>query len=124
MLHLTKGNIEFVYITLTEKQILVNPNYLFIFKNRSTNDIINFVLVNQDDISIHKDRYNKFEIDVDYYFGNSYTGIYEYNIYEQTSTSNTNPQGLNLLENGIMVLKVQSSIFTEYQTTDTYKTRQ
>ena len=37
---------------------------------------------------------------------------YIYNIYEQASTSNTNPTGLNLLETGIMELKQASTIFT------------
>jgi hypothetical protein len=124
MLHLTKGNIENIYLTLTEKVTLPIPNYLFVFTNRSSNLKVNFVLLNADDISIHKDRYNMFEIDVDEYFDISTTGVYEYEVYEQTSTSNINPNGLNLLENGIMMLKVATTIFTEYSTTDTYKIRQ
>lgn len=124
MLHLTKGLTEYIYLTLTEKQILANPNYLFIFKSRSDNQIVSFVILNEDDLSDHKDRFNKFEIIVDDNFEFSTTGVWEYSVYEQTSTSNLNPNGLNLLESGILMLNNPSNIFTEYTTTDTYKIRQ
>jgi hypothetical protein len=51
-------------------------------------------------------------------------GQYTYEIYEQASSSNTNPTGLNMLESGIMMLNQASTIFTSYQTTDTFKIRQ
>jgi hypothetical protein len=51
-------------------------------------------------------------------------GQYDYEIYEQASTTNTNPVGLNMLESGIMELIGTAMSFTEYSTTDTYKIRQ
>ena len=51
-------------------------------------------------------------------------GQYDYEVYEQASTSNTNPAGLNMIESGIMELVGTPFEFTEYSTTDTYTIRQ
>lgn len=124
MIQLTKGQTQFVYLTLTEKQTISSPNYLFTFKNRSTNTEVKFVLLNNADTSLYKDRYNKFSIKVDKYFSSKPRGQWTYSIYQQTSTSNTDVTGLTLLESGIMWLNDAEEIFTEYQTKDTYKIRQ
>lgn len=113
-----------MYLTLTEKQTISSPNYLFTFKNRSTNTEVKFVLLNNADTSLYKDRYNKFSIKVDKYFSSKPRGQWTYSIYQQTSTSNTDVTGLTLLESGIMWLNDAEEIFTEYQTKDTYKIRQ
>ena len=97
---------------------------MFIFKNRSTNYEVKFVLLNNADTSAFKDRYNKFSIKVDKYFSSKPKGQYTYSVYQQTSTANTDPTGLTLLESGIMWLNEAEEVFTEYQTTDTYKIRQ
>lgn len=124
MIQLTKGQTQFIYLTLTEKQLLQSPNYLFVFTNRSSNQQVKFVKLNNTDVSQYKDRYNKFEIVVNNYFSSSLNGQWDYEVYEQTSTTNTNPAGLNLLESGIMMLNQSATIFTEYTTTDTYKIRE
>jgi len=124
MIQLTKGQTQYIYLTLTEKETISSPNYLFIFKNRSTNYEVKFVLLNNADTSAFKDRYNKFSIKVDKYFSSKPKGQYTYSIYQQTSTANTDPTGLTLLESGIMWLNEAEEVFTEYQTTDTYKIRQ
>jgi hypothetical protein len=124
MIQLTKGQTQYIYLTLTEKQLLSNPNYLFIFTNRSSNLEVKFVLLNAADVSQYKDRYNKFQIVTNTYFGSSLNGQYTYDVYEQTSTSNTNPAGLNKLESGIMMLNQAATVYTEYATTDTYKIRE
>lgn len=113
-----------MYLTLTEKELLTNPNYLFIFTNRSSNVEVKFVLLNASDVSLFKDRYNKFSLVTNTYFGSSLIGQYDYQVYEQTSSSNTNPSGLNMLESGIMMLNEADNVYTSYQTTDTYKIRQ
>jgi hypothetical protein len=56
MIHLTKGETNTIVMTLTEKQLLTNPNYLFVFTNRSSNNVIKFVVLNASDISQYKDR--------------------------------------------------------------------
>jgi hypothetical protein len=124
MIHLTKGQTDSIILTLTEKQLLSNPNYLFVFTNRSSNLQVKFVQLNAADISLYKDRYNEFNIVTNTYFGSSLNGQYVYSIYEQASTSNTNPAGLNLLETGILELDGTGISYTQYSTTDTYKIRQ
>lgn len=124
MIQLTRGQTQFIYLTLTEKQLLTSPNYLFIFTNRSSNQQVKFVKLNNTDVSSYKDRYNKFQIVVNDYFSSSLNGQWDYQVYEQTSTTNTNPAGLNMLESGIMMLNQSATIFTEYTTTDTYKIRE
>jgi hypothetical protein len=124
MIQLTKGQTEFIYLTLTEKQTISSPNYLFTFKNRSTNTEVKFVLLYAADVSLFKERYNKFSIKVDKYFSSKPRGQWTYSVYQQTSTSNTDVTGLTLLESGIMWLNDAEEIFTEYQTKDTYKIRQ
>jgi hypothetical protein len=124
MIHLTKGQTDSIILTLTEKQLLTNPNYLFVFTNRSSNLQVKFVQLNAADISLYKDRYNEFSIVTNTYFGSSLNGQYVYSIYEQASTSNTNPAGLNLLETGILELDGTGISYTQYSTTDTYKIRQ
>jgi hypothetical protein len=97
---------------------------LFVFTNRSANTEVKFVRLNNTDISQYKDRYNEFSIVTNTNFSTALNGQYDYDIYEQTSTSNLNPAGLNLLESGIMELVGTPFNFTEYTTTDTYKIRQ
>jgi hypothetical protein len=124
MIRFTKGQTQNIILTLTEKQLLTNPNYLFVFINRSANTEVKFVKLNATDVSLYKDRYNEFSIVTNTNFGSSLNGQYVYQIYEQASTSNTNPTGLNLLETGIMELVGTPFEFTEYSTTDTYTIRQ
>lgn len=109
---------------MTEKQLLTNPNYLFVFENRSTNVDIKFVRLNNTDISAYKERYNEFTIVVNSFFNTALNGQYTYTIYEQASTSNLNPVGLNLLETGIMDLSGTAIQFTEYETNNTFTIRQ
>ena len=124
MIRLTKGATQNIILTLTEKELLTNPNYLFVFTNRSANTEVKFVSLNNTDISQYKDRFNEFSIVTNTNFSTALNGQYDYDIYEQTSTSNLNPAGLNLLESGIMELVGTPFNFTEYTTTDTYKIRQ
>jgi hypothetical protein len=124
VIRLIKGQTQNIILTLTEKQLLTSPNYLFIFENRSTNTDIKFVKLNNTDISAYKERYNEFSIVVNSYFNTALNGQYTYTIYEQTSTTNTNPTGLNLLESGIMELSGTTISFTEYETTSTFTIRQ
>jgi hypothetical protein len=124
MIRFTKGQTQNIILTLTEKQLLTNPNYLFVFTNRSANTEVKFVKLNATDLSLYKDRYNEFSIVTNTNFGSSLNGQYVYQVYEQASTSNTNPTGLNLLETGIMELVGTPFEFTEYSTIDTYTIRQ
>ena len=125
MIYFTKGQTSEIILTLKEKQTLTAPNYLFRFVNRVTNVEVKFVLLNATDLSTYKDRYNKFSIVTNTYFVSSNVGEWEYYIYEQTSTTNTNPAlATTLLETGIMRLSAATDFdFTEYQTSNTFIVR-
>jgi hypothetical protein len=124
MIHLTKGETNTIVMTLTEKQLLTNPNYLFVFTNRSSNNAIKFVVLNTSDISQYKDRYNEFSIVTNTNFSSALEGQYTYEVYEQVSSSNTNITGLNKLETGIMWLSGSTLTYNQFTTTDTYTIRQ
>ena len=124
MIHLTKGETNTIVLTLTEKQLLSNPNYLFVFTNRSSNLIVSFIKLNATDLSSYKDRFNEFSIVTNTYFKNALEGQYTYEIYEQASTTNLDITGLNKLETGIMWLSGSTLTYNQYTTTDTYTIRQ
>lgn len=126
MLHLTKGQTDNIVVTLTEKATLTNPNWLFIFESRLTNETISFVILGSTDLSAYKERFNSFNLVVNTYFANKTSGEYTYSIYEQASSSNTNPAlATGLVEVGQMNLKDATDFsFTSYtNTTNTYKVR-
>lgn len=126
MIHLTKGQTDNIVLTLTEKATLSSPNWLFIFQSRVTNEKVSFVILGSSDLSQYKERFNSFDIVVNTNFGSKTSGEYTYEIYEQTSTSNTNPaNATGLVEVGQMSLKDATDFnFTSYNnTTNTYKVR-
>ena len=123
MIQLTKEVTQYIYLTLTEKQLLTAPNYLFRFINRSSNEELKFVLINAKDISLFKDRYNKFSIVNDKYFASKLIGQYTYEVYEQTSATSVDIEGKNLLESGIMMLNNPVDVYKEYKTSDKFKIR-
>jgi hypothetical protein len=124
MIHLTKSQTNTIVMTLTEKELLTTPNYLFVFTNRSSNEEVKFVKLYATDTSLYKDRYNEFSIVTNTNFSTALEGQYTYEIYEQASTSNTNPSGLNKLETGIMWLGGTTLSYNQFTTTNTYTIRQ
>jgi hypothetical protein len=124
MIHLTKGETNIIVMTLTEKQLLTNPNYLFVFTNRSSNCEVKFIKLNATDTSLYKNRYNEFSIVTNTYFKNQLEGQYTYEVYEQASSTNLDITGLNKLETGIMWLSGSTLTYNTYTTTDTYTIRQ
>ncbi len=117
MITINKNNSNIVILTLTEKCLLTSPYFLFEFKNVSTNTKQYIIPI---DISTETDRFNEFVI----VETTSPTipqikltvGDYEYTIYEQASSSNTNPAGLNVVELGYATCFDLTKItFKEYQ---------
>jgi hypothetical protein len=126
MIHLIKGQVNKIILTLSEKATLTSPNYLFYFKSRNTNETVAFVILNNADLSAYKERFNAFNITVSSYFATKLPGEWSYQIYEQTSTSNLIPsQATSLLESGQASLNDTSQFsFTTYSNqTNTYKVR-
>ena len=126
MIHLIKGQVNKIILTLSEKATLTSPNYLFYFKSRNTNETVAFVILNNADLSAYKERFNAFNITVSSYFATKLPGEWTYQIYEQTSSSNLIPsQATSLLESGQASLSDTSQFsFTTYSNqTNTYKVR-
>jgi hypothetical protein len=125
MIYLTKGSTSQIILTLKEKQTLSAPNYLFVFTHRGSNIEVKFVILNAADTSSFKDRFNQFSIVTNTYFGTQDSGEWEYQIYEQTSTTNTNPaNATGLLETGIMRLNESTSFtYTKHQPNNTFIVR-
>lgn len=125
MIYLTKGSTSQIILTLKEKQTLSAPNYLFVFTHRGSNIEVKFVILNAADTSGFKDRFNQFSIVTNTYFGTQDSGEWEYQIYEQTSTTNTNPTlATGLVETGIMRLNESTSFtYTKHQPNNTFIVR-
>jgi hypothetical protein len=125
MIYLTKGSTSQIILTLKEKQTLSAPNYLFVFTHRGSNIEVKFVILNAADTSGFKDRFNQFSIVTNTYFGTQDSGEWEYQIYEQTSTTNTNPaNATGLVETGIMRLNESTSFtYTKHQPNNTFIVR-
>lgn len=126
MIHLIKGQVNKIILTLSEKATLTAPNWLFYFKSRNTNETVAFVILNNADLSAYKERFNAFNITVSSYFANKLPGEWSYQIYEQTSSSNLIPsQATSMVESGQATLNDTSQFsFTTYSNqTNTYKVR-
>lgn len=125
MIQLTQGQTQTIILTLTEKQTLTSPNYLFRFVNRETRVEVVFVLLFAADTSIFKDRYNEFSIKVDKYFDDNGVGEWLYFVYEQASAYNTDfTKATGLLEQGIMKLSPAETFeYKVHRVDNTYITR-
>ena len=112
MLLIIKGESKNWYLTLTEKVTIANPKFLFSFKNRVTELETNVLIT---DISAYTDRYNKFAVTE----GTTFTldcGEYNYFVYAQTSSVNTNPLLANeLVEEGLLKLLLGNIVTIEYE---------
>ncbi len=124
MIKLTKGTTGTIICTLTEKQTIVDANYLFVFTNRSTNEKVKFVLVNSSDASTNKERWNEFSLVVNSQFNTQKEGWFAYKVYEQASTTNTDEELTgDLLEEGLMFLSDGTDVsFEQYSQEVTFKT--
>jgi hypothetical protein len=104
MLVITKGVQTDIMVTLQDSITLLNPYYLFVFTNVSTKEELKVIVNSADDKSNFPNRINVFEID-NTLFDDLQTGQYIYEVYEQLSSTNEDTTGLNLVENGRMILK-------------------
>jgi hypothetical protein len=111
MILLTKGTTVKFYVTLSDKQTLTNPNYLFYFRNRMTKEVVAFVQPYNSDISSYKYRVSRFDLVVNTYFTGATEGIWDFSIYEQASGTNVDPTGLNELKGGSIYLNPATTLF-------------
>jgi hypothetical protein len=86
--------------------------------------VVKFVIVNSSDESTDKTRYNQFDIVVNTYFADYLEGWWSYAVFEQASTTNTDPTlAEGLLEKGLMFLREVSSdrTFNTFNNATTFK---
>ena len=96
MITLTKGQTQTVRFTGTEKALLTNPYFLLVFTHRVTNEIVKFIATN---ISTTQ-RVDSFSLVVNTYFADSDCGFWKYEIHEQASSTGTDTEGKNKVEEG------------------------
>jgi hypothetical protein len=110
MLVYTKGAQSDTVVTLNELKTIASPYYLFVFKHTTLNEIVTQIANSADDTSDYPSRFNLFQFNTITLFQNKTLGQWSYEVYEQTSSTNTDPTGLNKIECGKMLLKNSSSI--------------
>jgi hypothetical protein len=125
MIRLNFGS-NVVVLTLSEKITISSPNFLFEFINNQTQ--IKYYCISAD-LSLYPERYNKFTIivktttpsplvgEIQIPLGDEYT----YNVYEQVSSTNLVPTGLNVVENGLMTYDKVITSRVEQESTLTRK---
>jgi len=113
MVTLNIGNTADVLIlTLKEKSNVTNPVYNIRFTNVMTKDVVSYVL--GEDLSLFKDRYNKFIINTSSLFSTKQLGQWNY-VVEET------PSNL-VVEVGKMILVKDTEFsFDAYSTSTTFK---
>ena len=122
MVILTKENIaDNMIVTLNEKKTISAPYYLFVFENVTTKEQVKFILNSTTDLSLYPGRYNDFVINTSVKFLGATIGQWNYNIYEQTSSSNTNSTGLLEVESGKMILTTDQFNYEGYEATTSYQ---
>lgn len=121
MLLLTIGEDKDLIVTLNEKRTLDNGYYLFVFENVTTRDIVTKIFSFSEDESDYPERFNSFPLSSTV-FQDKNTGDWRYKVYEQSSSTNTDPTGLTEVERGIMKLRPATDFsFTEYTGTTSFK---
>lgn len=122
MIVYTIGQQSDTYVTLNESTTLVNPYYLFVFTNVATKAEYKKIVNSTTDISAYPDRINVYNYNTITLFATAQAGQYSYEVYEQLSSTNTNPSGLNLVECGKMLLNPSVNLIQQgYEPTTIYK---
>lgn len=122
MLLYTINNQSDTLVTLTESTTIAVPYYLFIFTNVSTKVEYKININSTTDSSEYPDRINIFSFNTITLFANAQNGQYSYEVYEQESSTNLDPEGLNLVECGKMLLQPQTNLIKQgYAPTTIYK---
>lgn len=106
----------YLILTLTEMAVTATPNYYFVFTNVLTKEVVAFTESNASDISIFKERYNKFNINPSVLFAGKQPGEWHYKIYE-------NDVNGVVLEFGKMLLDKSTDFsFVKYNSSNSFKT--
>lgn len=121
MLNFERNRINSFVCTLSELVTLDDVHYLFTFIDEMSNKRYNIVLA---DLSLHKERYNLFELDVPAQIDFDYNGFYRYEVREQDNSVNLDPSLSGaLIETGRMRLigdRIAEQAFTQTNENEQY----
>lgn len=123
MVYITRGSTNYLYLTLTEKEVLTAPSYLIKFYCVSTKDTRYAWCT---DSSSYPDRYNKLTL-VETDTPTSGTNqvkldtkyVWDYFVYEYTGTAPSDETGLSEVEQGQVWV---NNTATTLQSYDSYQT--
>lgn len=120
MLTITKGESNELIVTAQEKTTLVDPVYLFVFQNQTTQKQNAFILSDTSDYPV---RYNKFTFTEGSNAAKTFdTGTHYYTIYAQESTTNVDPAlALEEVERGIAQVWAGLEAPAAFSNEQTYK---
>jgi hypothetical protein len=122
MIVYTIGQQSETIVTLNESTRLTNPFYLFVFTNVSTKVEYKIIVDSASDTSEFPERANIYQFNTITLFSTAQAGQYSYEVFEQQSSVNTNPSGLNLVECGKMLLNPAANLIQQgYEPETTYK---
>ena len=109
-------------LTLTEKVTISAPYYLFVFTHTVTKDTVAFIRSEAQDESAYPARYNKFTINPSVVFAGQQPGHWNYEVYEQASAVNTDPElAGEVLEYGKLILNGTVFNYDKYNSPTTFK---
>lgn len=90
MLQFNQSDIAAVLtLTLTERASMNEPYFLFVFTHVLTKQTVKFIKFSDDDESEFNTRYNQYTINPSVVFLDKPVGQYNYIVYEQVSSTNT-----------------------------------
>jgi hypothetical protein len=110
-------------LTLTEKVTIEAPYYLFAFTHVTTKNQVKFIKSEADDESDYPERYNQFTINAATVFAGQQSGEWHYKVYEQESSSNTDPAlaGIILEEGKLLLDRSTDFEYAQYDQSTSYK---
>ena len=114
MLVVTRGALNDIVVTLTEKVTIANPYYLLVIKGKSNQALIKKVL---SDVSTYPTKYNEFIFTEPTDITIPYAGDYTYTFYQVATNTTTIPSDANILETGILRVPTAGVTTTSHTTT-------
>jgi len=120
MFIITRGSVNKIILTLTEKSTLSTPTYLFEFTHDITRQSVIFI---SHDTSLYKSRYNSFLITETSGVNDFLNGVitlpstdfYSYRVFEQSSTTNLLISNTGaMVENGKFIITATVTSSSSY----------